>query len=454
MVKNTISKMFLFLMLFCFKSGGQSIAQDVEKYRRSSLSLILINNEGLGEQKDLIINSFNNNPFPDKYNRHNINLSNCEINKVKLSTSDYIDNGWYVDTLRTMKEFFSAMKKINNSIRYIKADSSEALLEPNDGQINQMKLDKFVKENELAKKNIATWFNRDPYTGKMDWELIKERGMYSANSEQIEQAETVADQTSFLLDFDLIGNTYSVFNSLSFYPNEPIAASIRDKAKESAIQKFAGKPEILLTKSLALIDSVYERTKEGYTVKCNTYLYKLIWNDDIANKTKLYFFNDNIDSKVAWDTTSIFQMEFLGKVSSSSLVTFKIGEQRTESEIIDLQIKRTVDNALAKLQKEYVQFRPVSPIYSTEPVTAKIGLKEGVEPKQKFEILEMSFNEIGIPEWKNVGNVSVDKNAIIWDNRQGSEIQSDEEGNALPSYTIFSGGKKAISGLHYIRLIK
>ena len=147
-------------------------------------------------------------------------------------------------------------------------------------------------------------------------------------------------------------------------------------------------------------------------------------------------------------------MEFLGKVSSSSLVTFKIGEQRTESEIIDLQIKRTVDNALAKLQKEYVQFRPVSPIYSTEPVTAKIGLKEGVEPKQKFEILEMSFNEIGIPEWKNVGNVSVDKNAIIWDNRQGSEIQSDEEGNALPSYTIFSGGKKAISGLHYIRLIK
>jgi hypothetical protein len=87
-------------------------------------------------------------------------------------------------------------------------------------------------------------------------------------------------------------------------------------------------------------------------------------------------------------------------------------------------------------------------------VTAQIGLKEGLEKGDKFEILEMGWNELGIPVWKSIGKVSLDKKSPIWDNRQGAEVGVDKEGKPLPAFTKFKGGKKAMPGLHYLRLTK
>jgi hypothetical protein len=292
----------------------------------------------------------------------------------------------------------------------------------------------------------------------MSWDLIKERGMYSASALKSETASTSASAVDYLLDFELIGNTYTVFNRMDFYPNEPVARMVRDAAVAEATAKFAGKPEQLLNAAMKGIDAVYEKTKEGYTVVCNTYLYQLEWNDSVAQLTKNYFFSaDNDANKLKiWDTTSLYKMKFVGRTKSTSLVTFKIGEKRTEEQIIDLQVKRTMDNALAKLQKEYVQFRPVAPVVTIEPVTAQIGVKEGVEPGQKFEILEQGWNELGMPVWKSIGTLSVDKKAPVWDNTIGAEPVLDEAGNPVQtvSSTTFSGGKKAAVGLHYLRLIK
>jgi hypothetical protein len=138
---------------------------------------------------------------------------------------------------------------------------------------------------------------------------------------------------------------------------------------------------------------------------------------------------------------------------SSSIVTFKIGETRSEEQIINLQVRRTVDNSVAKLQKEYVQFRAVAPVSSIGPLTARIGLKEGLQPKDKFEILEMGMNELGLPMWNSIGTVSVDGSLPIWDNRQGAEVEITDPNSPKVSFTTFSGGKKAQVGLHYLRAL-
>ena len=442
-------------ILFAFLVGVNLITFSQIDYRRSSLTMVLLENDDLGKNKNLVIDAYNANPFPEKYNEHLISDKKFDTKQIKLNPSDYIASGFYKDTLKTAKDFLLAKKKPFNKIRYVKADSSLAILEPTEKELTQIYLDKYIKDKNLAKQSVATWFNRTPQ-GDMDWKLIQERGMYSASAEVKDVTIQAANPTDFLFDFELIGNTYTVFNKLDFYENEVVARSIRDAAKSEAMKSLAGKPEIMITKTMEKIEQAYEIAKEGYTVTCNTYLYKLDWNDTIAQKVKDYLFNSNLDSKKVWDTTSIFKMKFIGKTFSSSIVTFKIGEKRTEKEIIELQVKRTIDNALAKLQKEYVQFRPVSPITTNNPLTTRIGLKEGLEPGQKFEILEMSKNELGLPVWKSIGTAKVSSKVPIWDNTQGAEVKLDESGNPIqsPQFTTLDGGKNAQAKFHYIRLIK
>lgn len=451
MKKRILVLSLLTLFVFGLKS------QEEIDYRRSSLTMVLIEDADLGKNKDLVIKSYENNPFPDKYNKHKIKDKKFDPSTIELSDEDYQLSGFYVDTLKSMKDFLMAMKKPLNELRYLDADSSAAVLEPTEKELLRIYTDKYIQKKQLAKQLVSTWFNRQE-DGSMDWSVLQERGKYSASAEKLDDAKSAASDVDFLMDWDLISNTYTIFNKMVFYPNEPYAASVREKAKEEAMIKLAGKPEAMIEKTMNGIDKVYEKTKEGYTVKCTSLLYQLDWDEKIAEKAKNYFFNDNIDPNLAWDTTSIFKMNFVGKLTTASLVTMKLGEKRTEEEIIDLQIKRTLDNAMAKLQKKYVQFRPVSPIETVEPLTAKIGLKEGVEPGQKYEILENEFDEFGIPNYKKIGYVKVDKKAPICDNRYGAgqEPKLDEEGNEIenPEFTTFKGGKKATPGLSYIRLVK
>lgn len=447
----------LFILFFTGLLSTQLMGQSVTDYRRASLTMVLIENENLGKNKKLVTDSYYAKPFPDKYNKHEINDKAFSTVAMKLTTKDYLNAGFYKDTLKSMKEFLSALKQPLNPLRYVTADSSKAVQEPSQQELLNIYIQKYITEKNLAKQTVATWFDRKP-DGTMSWDVIKERGMYSASAQAKDAAASTASAVDYLMDFELIGNTYTVFNKMEFFPNEPVARAVRDAAVKETTAKLAGKPEVLLTNAMKGIDAAYEKAKEGYTVICNTYLYQLEWNDSIAKLTNRYFFSDdsNAAKQKIWDTTNLYKMKFVGKTISSSLVTFKIGEKRTEEQIIDIQVKRTIDNALAKLQKEYVQFRPVAPVATIDPVTAQIGLKEGVEPGQKYEILEQGFNELGVPVWKSVGSVSVDKKAPIWDNTIGAEVVLDASGNPVPtvSATTFSGGKKVELGLHYIRLIK
>jgi len=436
----------LFLGIFI-----NAFSQSPTDYRRSSLAFVLLENPNLGKSRDLVVNACNTHAFPIQFNEHKLSDSRFEVEKIQLTDKDYIAAGWYIDTLKTPGDFLKAMKKPLNPLRFLNPEQTIAVQEPTEAQLLQIKLSVYIREKELAKQVVATWFNRDPQTGKMDFNELMHRGLYSASAEKQDELKTVADPTIFLKDFELIGNTYICFNKMDFYPNEPVARMIRDAAKAQATQELAGKPEILLVKALALADTVYEKTKVGYTVACNSFLYALDWNDTIAGKVKNYFFNENIDPKMAWDTTGIFKLKFVGNTLSSSIVTFKIGDPRTEEQIIDLQVKRTMDNAVANLQKEYVQFRAVAPVSSVGPVTSRIGLKEGVEPKQKFDILEMSINDIGMPVWKSIGSVTVDSKKPIWDNRQGAESEITDPNQQQVSFTTFTGGKNAQVGLHFLR---
>lgn len=439
---------FTILAVVCLSITSQTKAQESKqdfKYRRSSLSMILIESESF-PNKGEVMSSWNNYPFPDKYNNHDIDLKSFNINAVQLSEKDLLNAGFLTDTLKNALQITKATKSLK-PIKYLNAEKTLAVVMPTDKQEYQLKIDKVMNDNKLANKLVAKWFNRSS-DGKFDMNLIQERGFYNASEMEVSIAQGQTKGLASLGDAgeELIRNTFVTFTKLEFIENEPEAAIVRDAAKAKTAESMAGKPQMLIDKALQAADATYEKTKEGYSLWSKTWLYRLNWNDSIAT----IFYNNLWSSPSAFDKSDLFSLEFVGVQYNQSLVTFKVGEKRTQKQIIDLALVRNVDNAFAELQKDNDVFKPKVPVLTVNPITAQIGTKEGLTGGESFDVLEMTLNsKTGLTEYKKVGSATADKK-IIWDNRynvgEQAEQVLDKDGNPIAA-TLFKGGKTIQPGM-------
>jgi len=418
---------------------------DDANYRRSSLSMMLIESESF-PNKDAVMESWTNYPFPNKYNKHNIKLKSVNIENIKLTDKDLKKAGFLQDTLNNILKITKAATL--GSVRYLNSDSTLAFALPTKKQKYQIKLDKVIKDKKIANQMVASWFHRNS-KGKFDMSLVQQRGFYNASEMEAAIASKQARGLASLGDAgeELIGKTFITFTKLNFFPNEPYARAIRDVAKEQALIQLVGSPQVIIDKTIKGIDAAYEKGKEGYSLFSKTWLYKLVWNDSIAN----VFYTELWNNPKAFDNTDLFKLEFVGVQYNQSLVTFKLGDNRTEEQIIDLTLVRNLDNVFAKLQKKNEVFRPFFSVISTDPIMANVGLKEDIGSKNKFEVLEMRWDKKeGKTYWKNIGTCSVNKKYPIWDNRYNvggeHEIQKDENGNPITG-TTFKGSKKIQVGM-------
>lgn len=439
---------FTVLTAACLVGTTQTFAQESTqdfKYRRSSLSMILIESESF-PNKDAVMSSWNSFPFPDKYNNHDIDLKSFNIDGIQLSEQDLLDAGFLKDTLKNPLQIVKATGSLK-PVKYLNSENTIAVVMPTEKQEYQLKLNKVIRENKLASKLVASWFNRSS-DGKLNMNLIQERGFYNATEMEASIAQGQTKGLASLGDAgeELLRNTFVTFTKLNFISNEPVAAAVRDAAKQSIIESMAGSPQLLINKALSGADKVYEKTKEGYSLWSKTWLYRLNWNDSIA----AVFYNDLWSNPTAFDKSDLFSLEFVGVQYNQSLVTFKIGEKRTQEQIIDLALVRNVDNAFAELQKDNDVFKPKVPVLTINPITAQIGMKEGLTGGESFDVLEMTFDKkTGTTEYKVVGSATADKK-IIWDNRynagENQETVLTKEGTPVTA-TLFNGGKSIQPGM-------
>ncbi|OFX52523.1 MAG: hypothetical protein A2046_06080 [Bacteroidetes bacterium GWA2_30_7] len=415
-------------------SQKNEVGKQEIKYRRSSLHTILIEADNF-PRKETVLKAYNNAPFPDKYNDHTIAIKSFDPKAYPVTNAD--------------RE--AAGQKLTKE-----KDGKEA--EGNDAVDMPIIINKFLKDKKIASQLAAKWFNRQA-DGSFDMNLIGERGSYDATEMAANIAKGSARGVSSLADAgeELIKNTFVVFSSLNFVSNEIAAAITREAAKISA-----NKIKIPAAQQAALksADAAYEKAKEGYSVWTTAYLYRLKWNDSIA----AVFYNDlwmdksKIDpkKKEAFDNTDIFELELVGDENASSLVLFSLTEKRTEDQIVEIATIRNIDAVYAKLQKKYDVFKTKTPLFTSDPITAKIGMKEGLEGGESFDVLEQSIDpKTGLTKYESKGKISVDKD-LIWDNRfNAGEEPALAEGEPKPvlDKTTFKGGKKFYPGM-LIRQIK
>ncbi len=408
------------------------------KYRRSSLHTMIIESDNF-PKKDTVIKAFYDAPFPDKYNDHSIGDKSVNLSKYSLTAEEYL----------SLKDSASPIGSLVFNSNDAKKDTA--------GKSVQIQLAKYLVQNKIANKLVAKWFNRQA-DGSFDMSLISDRGSYNASEMEANIAKGTKRGVSSLADagVELLGNTFVVVSRFNFVSNEVVAAVIRDAAKQAALDI---KIPALQQAANNMADKVYEKTKEGYSVWATAYLYKLVWNDS----TEAVFYNDlwmdkkSLDpaKKAAFDKSDLFRLEFVGDEKATGLVLFSLKEKRSEEQIVKKATIRTIDAVYAKLQKKYDVFKTKTPLYTGYPITAKIGMKEGLEGGEKFDVLEQTLDEkTGLTKYVSKGTIKVDKD-LIWDNRYnaGEDVapvdSASTDPNAKPilDRTTFSGGKKFYAGM-------
>lgn len=366
-----------FLTAICLITSTVAFAQNTEnepKYRRSSLYSLMINHT---DQKfaSEIRNSFLNIPIPDKYNDHDLSVKVVDINtKLKNASSN----------------------KENEAITT------------------------FLNDNQIASRMVAKWFNRDKYTGACDMELVKERGLYNANEFDKQMAARSARGTSMLQDAgeDLIGNTFVLVNDISYVDKAKKGMIFGGiiKALGSVAQAYTG---VNVSSATNLIGDIAESIR-GFSVKINTFLYKLSWNDEIANNFYETQYTDSIDTDKAQNFESNrgnYQLVYVGKVESSGSTTSWLGVKlETPENMVRKACQRAIDENIVDLQTQFEEFRTKTPLLSIDPLTADIGMKEGVSKKSHFEVLDRVEQQDGTYKYVKVAEIEPVED-LIWDNR-------------------------------------
>ena len=383
--------------------SSNSIAQEKSvDYRRSSIYSILINHT---EQQfaSEIKQAYLEIPVPDKFNDHNLSVRVLNLNeKLTGAKSD--------------KENYE--------------------------------ITEFLNKNKIASRLIGRWFNRDIYTGACDMELVKERGLYNATEFDKQLALRSARGLAMLQDAgeELIGNTFVVVNDIRYIDKNKgaKAAGTILKALGSFAAAYTGSNIDDLTDNVGdMIETI-----KGFSVRINTFLYKLEWSEEQANIFYQEEYGDGID-KTKWanfeNGRSNYKLKYVGKVESSGGTTSFLGINEDEPIVmVRKACQRAIDENIVDLQRNYEDFKTKTPLLSAEPITAYIGMKEGVSPDSKFEVLETIEMEDGSRKYNKVGIIEPINN-MIWDNRYMAS-----EGGAIGAnlgYTTF----RAVSGKNFSR---
>jgi len=297
--------------------------------------------------------------------------------------------------------------------------------------VSQLQL--FAQKNEVAKKMVAKWFHRDRKTGSCDVDLLLERGLYNARVDALEIAQQTVRGKAILEDAGekLIKNTYLVVCDYTYKTQYNLAQKNTtqkdDRLENARLIDASNQQEVdWYNDQLYAMDSKLSR----FTLICHSYLFRLDWNEEVAN----LFYNNhytpksNIDpKKVAAfnDDHSSYRLTFVAEAENS--YSTRNSDKLSNQQLIKKACIRLLDNNLATLQHLYADFRIKSPVVTTQPLKAYIGMKEDVNPDALYEVLLPEYKENGTYTYQQIGIVQPIEGEI-WDNRYMlSEEQPDEE---------------------------
>ena len=398
---------------------------DKDQYRRSSLCLILLTHRDkkYATEMERVFKDF---PLPARYNEHNI--------------SD----------LRVISVYGKQSKK---------------------------DIDRLILNNLVAQKVVGRWFNRSEYTGRMNMDLIHERGGYGAFYADYQRSRSNIRGTDMLRDegIELLQSTFVLVCDMTYIDKKKgafwaalgtglltIGAATMGAVNQMQANEAYRKGDYSEAKkkqnaanswnagaTLGAATTAVVADIGGFRVKMNAYLYKLRWDDGMTQTMyRDYWCDDEAtyseaqEKKTMFDNaSSAFTLDFIGKYQTTSSKTILRSWSNEDQVILDV-CERCVNKGMKALAKTFPVFKPRTPFYfEGNSVYSHIGNKEEVLYGKKYEIVQPYKDKHGQICYKRVGTA---KAGSPWNNR---EIRFDQYFDTGAKGTMFYC-KKASIDLH------
>ena len=320
---------------------------------------------------------------------------------------------------------------------------------------------KYFEQNKFAQNLVAKWHAApDAPEGSTKWDndlsVIMELGLKGLSQEAVDNAKATENLTAVVggAENKLLSNSYICVNRYGYMDAKEVVALtgavLQATLGDNALAQLAIKKGTELA----------EKKVKGYFVRANAYLFKLDWNNDTYNK----FYTKYWEKSDGFMNDNDFKVIYVGKSSKRAPAAMSLKSSTTLDKLIARATVRGTDAAIAALQRDHEEFRPMTSLHVIDgKLAAYIGMKEGIKSGDKFNVYEavQSKDDPNLTEWKEIGSIKAGKE--IWDNRAGAGEQlegqatdkddDDDKASAVP-YTVFSGKPGKMGEGCMIRLAK
>ncbi len=341
-----------------------------------------------------------NNKVPASYDRSSItllfvdfSLGGSETKAIKaLRFSDKYDNN-NLESLILMPSFKRDEAPLNKM--YEKLIAVNNIVPKND------LYDLLIKDMDrlsVGRMILAKWYNRKP-DGTMDMDLVHQRGRFTATDADVLRAQT-------------------------------------SKRGNAALEEFGNR---LINQSfIQVIDLVDLKTStaqgsRGWTATANSYLFRIDFNDQVRNAFYDTWIYDDDPEELKTQKRNAFdalQVPVVPVSQKSTAVTATESSDkanpRSYDELMNELIQKSYEDNLYRHEMDVPELQVVTPIYATNPLRAKIGLKEGLKTDHRYFVYEYVYNSrTSQAEPKRRGVIRAESASKIVDNRHVATGQMD-----------------------------
>ena len=322
--------------------------------------------------------------------------------------------------------------------------------------------DMFLSNNHIASRLVDQWFNRNPYTGVCSMDKVNAAVGISTQAADVDMSKRLLGgigRVQNQVQKDLLGRTFVLVNEIHVIDHSnrgktwglitglamtalAVATSSDGKISQSTQDDIAATANLISSwKKCAL--------------KVRTQLYQLVWDDpeieffdncysDSTDYAKARFFEENRNK---------FRLNYLGMAESKGGKT-SFGDQEVSAvTLIKAATFRAIEDNIVDLQREFPQFRVVSPIEKVQDnmVYVPIGTREGVNSDSKYEVVEPEVKEDGTVTYKHICNLKPKSNEI-WNNKfEAANVDGTDKNTKLTATTFIKQGGGEISDMMMVR---
>ncbi len=409
-----------------YGATADGLQQDgsIARYHRSSLYSVLLRHSNFPYGRE-IEQTFLSIPTPDKFNDHNLGIRSIESSARKMKKGK-------------------------------KADAQ-----------NMADINAFLSNYDVAREMVAKWFNRNGRNGGFNIDLMLERGFYDASEADIAMARASGRGLQSVGDggAELIGKTFLIVNDITYIDHG------KRSATAGGILRGIGAILAAATGSsgyqdLGNVAGGLASEVDGFKVNITSYLYRLEWNEEIAETFWSQHWTDwaypDPARVAAFNSSPLFRMVYVGSTTTSAgNLASRSFARRSKSEQMLRVCARAIDKSIVELQRAYDEFKVNTPIErinrEERTIEVAIGLKEGINRRSKFDVLMKVEGADGRISYEKVGRIEPIE-GMIWDNRfgalealeAGEEVDEEgKEGNARLRYTTFriiEGANRIVPG--------